>query len=122
MPKASSIPVAVSVFPDELYPAPRSWAERAFPKLIHYNKLDKGGHFAAGNSRNSFRRASRGLQITAVRVEKSDVIWRRLANCSEKQQESFEVEALLFRLRQSIARPQTWTTQGAVAWLVRRTG
>jgi pimeloyl-ACP methyl ester carboxylesterase len=38
---------AVSVFPDELYPAPRSWAERAYPKLIHYNKLDKGGHFAA---------------------------------------------------------------------------
>jgi pimeloyl-ACP methyl ester carboxylesterase len=43
----SSIPVAVSVFPDELFPAPRSWAERAYPKLIHYNKLDKGGHFAA---------------------------------------------------------------------------
>ena len=31
----------------KLYPAPRSWAERAYPKLIHYNKLDKGGHFAA---------------------------------------------------------------------------
>jgi pimeloyl-ACP methyl ester carboxylesterase len=45
--KGVSIPVAVSVFPDELYPAPRSWAERAFPKLIHYNRLDKGGHFAA---------------------------------------------------------------------------
>src|SRR5258705_7429291 len=42
-----AVPVAVSVFPDELYPAPRSWAERAYPKLIHYNKLDKGGHFAA---------------------------------------------------------------------------
>ena len=42
-----SIPVAVSVFPDELYQAPRSWAERAYPNLIHYNKLDKGGHFAA---------------------------------------------------------------------------
>jgi pimeloyl-ACP methyl ester carboxylesterase len=41
------VPTAVSVFPDELYPAPRSWAERAFPKLIHYNKLTKGGHFAA---------------------------------------------------------------------------
>jgi pimeloyl-ACP methyl ester carboxylesterase len=45
--KNVAIPVAVSVFPDELYPAPRSWAERAYPKLIHYNKLDKGGHFAA---------------------------------------------------------------------------
>jgi len=45
--KGVSIPVAVSVFPDELYPAPRSWTERAFPKLIYFNKLDKGGHFAA---------------------------------------------------------------------------
>jgi pimeloyl-ACP methyl ester carboxylesterase len=41
------IPVAVSVFPDEIYAAPRTWAERAYPKLIYYNKLDKGGHFAA---------------------------------------------------------------------------
>jgi pimeloyl-ACP methyl ester carboxylesterase len=41
------IPVAVSAFPDEIYAAPRSWAERAYPKLIHYNKLAKGGHFAA---------------------------------------------------------------------------
>jgi len=45
--KGVSIPVAVSVFPDELYPAPQSWTERAFPKLIYYNKLPKGGHFAA---------------------------------------------------------------------------
>jgi pimeloyl-ACP methyl ester carboxylesterase len=45
--KGVSIPVAVSAFPDELYQTPRSWAERAYPKLIHYNKLDKGGHFAA---------------------------------------------------------------------------
>jgi len=45
--KGVSIPVAVSVFPDELYPAPRSWAEKAYPKLIHYNKVEKGGHFAA---------------------------------------------------------------------------
>jgi pimeloyl-ACP methyl ester carboxylesterase len=41
------IPVAVSAFPDEIYAAPRSWAERAYPKLIHYNKLPKGTHFAA---------------------------------------------------------------------------
>lgn len=45
--KGVSIPVALSIFPDELYEAPRTWAERAYPKLIHYNKLDKGGHFAA---------------------------------------------------------------------------
>ena len=43
----ASVPVAVSVFPDELYPAPKSWAERAYPNLIHYNRLPKGGHFAA---------------------------------------------------------------------------
>jgi len=46
-PKGLAIPVAVSVFPDELYAAPWSWAEKAYSKLIHYNKLDKGGHFAA---------------------------------------------------------------------------
>ena len=46
-PKHVKLPVAVSCFPDELYRTPRSWAERAYPKLIHYNKLEKGGHFAA---------------------------------------------------------------------------
>jgi pimeloyl-ACP methyl ester carboxylesterase len=45
--KNVSIPVAVSAFPYDLYTPPRSWAERAYPKLIYYNKLDKGGHFAA---------------------------------------------------------------------------
>jgi pimeloyl-ACP methyl ester carboxylesterase len=45
--KGVKIPTAVSVFPDELYPAPRSWAERAYPKLVFYNAHDKGGHFAA---------------------------------------------------------------------------
>jgi pimeloyl-ACP methyl ester carboxylesterase len=46
-PKHIAIPVAVSAFPDEIYTAPRSWTERAYPKLIHYNRLPKGGHFAA---------------------------------------------------------------------------
>jgi pimeloyl-ACP methyl ester carboxylesterase len=46
--KNITIPFAISVFPDELYQAPRSWAERAYPRnLIHYNRLDRGGHFAA---------------------------------------------------------------------------
>ena len=46
--KPITIPFAISVFPDELYEAPRSWAERAYPhNLIHYNRLDRGGHFAA---------------------------------------------------------------------------
>jgi pimeloyl-ACP methyl ester carboxylesterase len=46
-PKHVAIPVAVSAFPDELYQAPRTWAEKAYPKLIHYNRVAKGGHFAA---------------------------------------------------------------------------
>jgi len=46
--KPITIPFAISVFPDELYQAPRSWAQRAYPhNLIHYNRLDRGGHFAA---------------------------------------------------------------------------
>jgi pimeloyl-ACP methyl ester carboxylesterase len=45
--KGVSIPVAVSVFPGEQYQAPRSWTERAYPNLIYYNQLDRGGHFAA---------------------------------------------------------------------------
>ena len=46
-PKGVAIPVAVSAFPDEIYTAPRSWTERAYPKLVHYGRLEKGGHFAA---------------------------------------------------------------------------
>ena len=45
--KGVNIPVAVTVFPGEQYEAPRSWTERAYPKLIYYNKVDRGGHFAA---------------------------------------------------------------------------
>ncbi|MGB5945617.1 epoxide hydrolase family protein [Paenisporosarcina sp.] len=45
--KGVKLPVAVSVFPDEMYVAPKSWSEKAYPNLIHYNKLPKGGHFAA---------------------------------------------------------------------------
>ena len=46
-PVGVTIPVAVSAFPDEVYQCPRNWAEEAYPKLVHYNKLDKGGHFPA---------------------------------------------------------------------------
>jgi len=45
--KGVKVPTAVSVFPDELYETPRNWAEQAYPNLIHYNKVEKGGHFAA---------------------------------------------------------------------------
>ena len=53
-PKGITLPVAVSAYPDELYQAPRSWSEKAYPKLIHYNRLDKGGHFAAWEQPASF--------------------------------------------------------------------
>jgi hypothetical protein len=46
-PRASQSPVAVSVFPQEIYAAPKSWVGKAFPKLINFNTLPKGGHFAA---------------------------------------------------------------------------
>jgi pimeloyl-ACP methyl ester carboxylesterase len=48
------IPVAVTVFPDEIYAAPRSWAQRAYSKLIYFSKLPKGGHFAAWEQPDSF--------------------------------------------------------------------
>jgi pimeloyl-ACP methyl ester carboxylesterase len=62
-PRGVQLPVVVTVFPDEIYAAPRSWAERAYPKLIYFNKLPKGGHFAAweqpelfvGEMRRGFR-------------------------------------------------------------------
>ncbi|HZA34730.1 MAG TPA: hypothetical protein VE505_07370, partial [Vicinamibacterales bacterium] len=54
-----SIPVAVSVFPGEQYEAPRSWTERAYPKLVYYNKAEKGGHFAAGEQPQLFAREVR---------------------------------------------------------------
>ncbi|MFY0732495.1 epoxide hydrolase family protein [Pseudomonas sp. NFX15] len=53
-PKHIAIPVAVSVFPDEIYSAPKSWTEKAYPKLIHYNRLPKGGHFAAWEQPQTF--------------------------------------------------------------------
>ena len=58
--KNITIPFAISVFPDELYQAPRSWAERAYPhNLIHYNRLDKGGHFAAWEQPDLFTQEMR---------------------------------------------------------------
>jgi len=53
--KGVEIPVGVSVFPDELYPAPQSWTEKAYPNLIHFNnELDEGGHFAAWEQPQAF--------------------------------------------------------------------
>ena len=53
-PKGVPLPTAVSAYPDEIYTAPRSWTEKAYPKLIHYNRLPKGGHFAAWEQPASF--------------------------------------------------------------------
>ena len=72
--KGVSIPVAVSAFPDEIDLCPRSWAERAYPKLIYYNKHDKGGHFAAFEQpqllsedlRAGFRSLRKSLQDVAA--------------------------------------------------------
>jgi pimeloyl-ACP methyl ester carboxylesterase len=52
--KGIKIPVAVSAFADEIYQAPQSWAERAYPKLLHYGRLDKGSHFAAWEQPENF--------------------------------------------------------------------
>jgi pimeloyl-ACP methyl ester carboxylesterase len=53
-PKGVTLPTAVSAFPDEIYTAPKSWAEKAYPNLIHYNRLPKGTHFAAWEQPQSF--------------------------------------------------------------------
>jgi pimeloyl-ACP methyl ester carboxylesterase len=53
-PKGVQLPVAVSAYPDEIYTAPKSWAEKAYPKLIYYNRPPKGCHFAAWEQPKSF--------------------------------------------------------------------
>jgi pimeloyl-ACP methyl ester carboxylesterase len=53
-PRNVTIPVAVSVFPDEIYAAPQNWVEKAYPKLIYFNKVAKGGHFAAWEQPEQF--------------------------------------------------------------------
>ncbi len=64
--KGVSIPVAVSVFPGEFYQTPLSWAKRAYPKLIYYNKAAKGGHSQHGKSRYCFRKSSARLSDRCV--------------------------------------------------------
>ena len=73
-PRNVQIPVAVSVFPQEIYAAPQNWVERAYPKLIHFNRLPKGSHFAAWEQpqffteelRTAFRSLPRQAQSSAV--------------------------------------------------------
>ena len=70
--KGVYIPVAVSVFPGEQYEAPRSWTERAYPNLIYYNKLDKGGHFAAWEQPQLFAEEIRAA-FKSLRGDKSAI-------------------------------------------------
>src|SRR5215213_706063 len=70
--KGVAIPVAVTVFPSEQYEAPRSWTERAYPKLIYYNKVDKGGHFAAWEQPQLFASELRAAFRPLRKVELSD--------------------------------------------------
>ena len=54
-----SIPVAITVFPDEVYRSPETWARRAYPNLVYFNEVDKGGHFAAWEQPQLFARELR---------------------------------------------------------------
>jgi len=78
-PKGVTVPVAVSAFPDESYQTPRSWAERAYSNLIHYNKLEKGGHFAAWEQPELFTKELRaGFRSLRKSLSGSRVVldWR----------------------------------------------
>ena len=72
--RASTVPAAVSVFPRELYQAPRSWAEQAYPNLIYFNEVDEGNHFAAWQEPELFaQRAPRGVPLAAVEDEPKEL-------------------------------------------------
>ena len=61
----TKVPVAVTIFPGEIYRAPRSWAEQSFHKLIYWNEVDKGGHFAAWEQPELFAGAPGRIQVAA---------------------------------------------------------
>jgi pimeloyl-ACP methyl ester carboxylesterase len=74
-PRGVKVPVAASTFPDDLYHAPRSWAEQAYPKLVHYNKLPKGGHFAAWEQPKFLSEEMRvGFRSLRLGMAKPDVV------------------------------------------------
>jgi pimeloyl-ACP methyl ester carboxylesterase len=66
LPPEVSLPVAFTVFPGEIFQAPRSWAERVYPNLVYFNEVDRGGHFAAWEEPDLFaaeiREAFRALR------------------------------------------------------------
>jgi pimeloyl-ACP methyl ester carboxylesterase len=75
-PRGVQLPVVVTVFPDEIYAAPRNWAEKAYAKMIYYNKFPKGGHFAAWEQPEYFvtgmRDGFRSLRSSAVASGRAD--------------------------------------------------
>ena len=74
--KGVTVPAAVSVFPRELYQAPRSWAEQAYPNLIYFNEVDKGNHFAAWQEPELFTTEVRA----GVRERHARTVQRRIAD------------------------------------------
>jgi pimeloyl-ACP methyl ester carboxylesterase len=86
-PKGVSVPVAVSAFPDELFQCPRNWAERAYPKLIHYNKLDKGGHFPGWEQPQLFSEEVRAgfRPLRAAQLTTSNKRWPGLLTPRQQQ-------------------------------------
>ncbi len=85
-PMGVAIPIAVSAFPDELYQAPRSWAERAYPKLIHYNRLPRAATSRPGNSRSSCqKRFARASDHSANRSEDFSVRIARAGKLSRAE-------------------------------------
>jgi len=84
--KGVSVPAAVSVFPEELYEAPRSWTERAYPNLIHYNRLKKGGHFAAWEQPKLFSEEVRvGLRPLRSHIAKRSSVMNTQGRSKEAQ-------------------------------------
>jgi pimeloyl-ACP methyl ester carboxylesterase len=75
-PRGVQLPIVVTVFPDEIYAAPKTWAERAYPKMIYYNKFPKGGHFAAWEQPQYFvtamRDGFRSFRSTATASGRAD--------------------------------------------------
>ena len=94
--KGVSIPVAVSVFPDELYPAPRSWTEQALSQTHPLQQARQRWSLRGlGTTPTFFRRGSRGLQIHCGQAWRSRMrSWLKLANCSQITQESFDAPRL----------------------------
>ncbi len=66
--KGETVPVGVTAFPDELYQAPRSWSEKAYPKLVYYKKHDIGGHFEYGSDRSCFPKTFAGRSVMCAKL------------------------------------------------------